>query len=490
MEGVSYESCSLAGHLNLNNLILIYDCNQTTLDGYVNETLSEDIILRFKSQNWKVLEIDGHDIGQIRNAIAPLRQMQERPTLIIANTQIGYGSPNKAKTPLAHGQPLGAEEAHLTKKALDLSQKAFDVDPEVYAFFKNRPGKGHNPPATTIGNLEHVLADLSIPSPIAGRWASHEVLQILKKHITALIGGSADLSSSDGTYLDDEDFVSRNNFNPRNIKYGVREFAMASMAAGMAQAGSIIPFVGTFLSFVDYMISAIRMTSLMKLQVIYQLTHDSIFIGHDGPTHQPIEQLATLRAIPGLLVIRPADAHEVKMAWIAALNHKGPSAIVLSRQPLPAISNHPFAQGLNKGAYIIKKETNENVDYLLIATGSEVSLALEIAEELGENTRVISMPSWELFAKQSQSYKQALLQGKVKVSIEAACDQGWHKYIGSDGLAISLDSFGESGSPEDLAKHFGFTKSAIIEKIQVHEQSYCFDTPHGKLANCPEIPDS
>lgn len=472
MEGVAYEACSLAGHLTLDNLILIYDCNQTTLDGYVKETFSEDIPLRFSSQNWEVLEIDGHNIEEIRNAIAPLRSGQQRPTLIIANTQIGYGSPNKAKTPLAHGQPLGPEEARLTKTALSLNPTPFAVDPEVYAFFQKRPSKGSHLPPPIHKDLEQILVDLSIPSPISGRWASHRVLQVVKKQIKALVGGSADLSSSDGTFLDDEDVVRPGHFKPRNIKYGVREFAMASMAAGMAQAGSLIPFIGTFLSFVDYMKSAIRMTSLMQLRVIYQLTHDSIFIGHDGPTHQPIEQLAALRAIPGLLVIRPADSHEVKMAWIAALSSQGPTAIVLSRQPLPALSCHSFAQGLGRGAYILQKESSEQVDYLLIATGSEVSLAIEVAQELGETTRVISMPSWELFEKQPQSYKQELLEGKIKVSIEAGCDQGWHKYIGSDGLAISLSSFGESGSPDDLAKYFGFTKSAIIEKIKSHEQAY------------------
>ncbi len=472
MEGVSYEACSLAGHLNLNNLILIYDSNQTTLDGYVNETFSEDVFLRFQSQNWEVLEINGHDIDKIRKAIAPLRISQEKPVLIIANTQIGYGSPNKAKTPLAHGSPLGAGETLLTKKALGLSETPFYVDPDIYTFFRSRQSKGSAPVSVEIPqNLEEILQGLNIPSPIAGRWASHRVLQTLKGHIPALIGGSADLSSSDGTYLDDEDFVRRNQFGPRNIKYGIREFAMASMASGMAQTDSIIPFIGTFLSFVDYMRSAIRMAALMKLRVIYQLAHDSIFIGHDGPTHQPIEQLASLRAIPGLLVVRPADAHEVKMAWIVALHYQGPTAIILSRQPLSTLSIHSFSEGLSKGAYIIKKESSLSVECLIIATGSEVCLALEVAEELGEHTRVISMPSWELFEQQPVSYKQSLLQGKIKVSIEAGIDQGWHKYIGSEGLAIALDSFGESGSPNDLAERFGYTKAAIIQKIKLHTLS-------------------
>ncbi len=356
MEGVSYEACSLAGHLNLNNLILIYDCNQTTLDGYVRETFSENIFLRFQSQNWDVLEINGHDINQIRNAIAPLRISQKKPVIVIANTQIGYGSPNKAKTPLAHGNPLGTNEAELTKKALGLSKKPFYVDPTIYDFFRHRKSHGSVPdPAIIPESLEKILLDITIPSPIEGRWASHKVLQVLKQHIPKLVGGSADLSSSDGTNLDDEGFIKPNDFKSRNIKYGVREFAMATMASGMARTGLNIPFIGTFLSFVDYMKSAIRMTALMKLQVIYQLSHDSFFVGHDGPTHQPVEQLASLRSIPGLHVIRPADAHEVKMAWVAALQHKGPTAIVLSRQAVPAISKQPFSEGLGRGGYIIKK---------------------------------------------------------------------------------------------------------------------------------------
>jgi transketolase len=251
----------------------------------------------------------------------------------------------------------------------------------------------------------------------------------------------------------------------RNIKYGVREFGMGCIAAGMAQTGLVLPFVGTFLSFVDYMRSAIRMTSLMQLQVIYQLTHDSIFIGHDGPTHQPIEQIASLRAIPGLLVLRPADSNEVKMCWLAALRHQGPSALILSRQPLPELKAHSFEEGVSRGAYVIQ-EAEGAIEHLLIATGSEVHLALEVAQELGPHTRVVSMPSWELFETQPISYKRALLQGTIKVSIEAGVDMGWHKYIGADGIAISLSRFGESGSPRDVAARFGFLKESILQKIR------------------------
>ena len=469
MEGVAMESCSLAGHLCLNNLILIFDSNSTTLDGYVQESFSEDLPLRFQAQRWDVIHIDGHDLDQIRVALAPLRTHQEKPTLIIAQTRIGRGAPNAQGTPAAHGRPLGKEEVALAKKALGLPDSSFHVDQEIYHFFKARNSVGCPPATFSIPfHLESILQDISIPSPIASRWASHAVLQVLADHLPQLVGGSADLSSSDGTYLEKYERIQAGRFEGRNIKYGVREFGMACVAAGMAQTGLIIPFVGTFLGFVDYMRSAIRMTSLMRLRVIYQLTHDSIFIGPDGPTHQPIEQLASLRAIPGLLVLRPADANEVKMCWLAALMHEGPTAIVLSRQPLPALPARTYEEGVGKGAYIVRQETTEKVHYLLIATGSEVHLALEVAEELGPAARVISMPSWELFEKQPNSYKQALLQGKIKVSIEAGSEQGWHKYIGTDGIAISLSSFGESGASIDLARRFGYTKEAIVEKIQKH----------------------
>lgn len=465
MEGVATEACSLAGHLKLNNLILIYDSNRTTLDGYVEESFSENISLRFKAQGFDVASIDGHDIDQIRKTLAPLRTKQEKPILIIANTQIGCGSPNIAGTPLAHGRPLGKEEVFLAKKSLGLPDIPFYVDPEIYAFFKERASSGYDGSTIPYPHVESLLQNISIPSPIAGRWASHEVLQVLADHIPQLIGGSADLSSSDGTYLKKYDFVQAGQFLGRNIKYGVREFGMGCIAAGMAQTGLVIPFVGTFLGFVDYMRSAIRMTSLMRLKVIYQLTHDSIFIGSDGPTHQPIEQIASLRAIPGLLVIRPADANEVKMAWVAALLHEGPTAIILSRQPLNACTSSSYAEGVGRGAYILQKETGDKIDYLLIATGSEVHLALEVAKDLGGATRVVSMSSWELFEQQPLAYKKMLLQGAVKVSIEAGVEQGWHKYIGIEGIAISLKWFGESGSATDLGNRFGYTKEAILKRI-------------------------
>ena len=473
MEGISYESCSLAGHLNLNNLILVYDSNRTTLDGYVAESFSEDIKLRFKAQNWDVFEIDGHDFDQIREVFLPLRKDQNRPAIIIARTKIGRGAPTKEGTPAAHGRPLGQKEVERAKAYLSINKEPFYVDPAIYLFFREKSQPFSDSIKKEIDvDLKTIIEKITIKSPIATRWASHEVLNVIAEHIPSLIVGSADLSSSDGTFLRNSSFISKDQFRGKNIKYGVREFAMASMAAGMAQTDLILPVIGTFLAFVDYMRSALRMTSLMRLKVIYHLTHDSIFVGHDGPTHQPIEQLSSLRGIPGLLIIRPADVHEVKAAWIAALEYQGPTAIILSRQPLPELC-HSSLEGALKGAYIINSEKTDIVEYLLLATGSEVQLALEIAQELGPATRVVSIPSWELFEKQADEYKKTLLQGKLKVSIEAGIEQGWHKYIGSDGIAICLSEFGECGSIEDLKKHFGYTKEQIVNKIRKIQEKRC-----------------
>jgi transketolase len=486
MEGISSESCSLAGHLNLNNLILIYDCNQTTLDGYVNESFSEDMKQRFQAQKWDVIEIDGHDFDQIRAVFFPLRDQQINPTIIIANTKIGRGSPTKEGTPLAHGRPLGPTEVKKAKEFLGLSTEPFHVDPSIYSFFntKHRFQSESSSPLSTLStlNFQTAIQHISFPLPIASRWASHEILQTVAEHFPQMIVGSADLSSSDGTFLRNEDFISRNHFKGRNIKYGVREFAMACIAAGMSQTSLILPVIGTFLSFADYMKSAIRMTCLMRLKVIYHLTHDSIFVGHDGPTHQPIEQLSSLRAIPGLLVIRPADSYETKMAWIAAIENEGPTALILSRQPLQPLNYTGPIENVLRGAYIIKQEEEETVEYLLIATGSEVELALEVASELGPSTRVVSMPSWELFEKQTKAYRESLLQGKIKVSIEAGGEQGWHKYIGSSGLAIALSEFGECGAIADLKTHFGYTKEQILKKIMQKREELCVRSCQARMS--------
>lgn len=497
MEGVSAEVSSLAGHLKLDNLVAIYDANNICLDGPLAECCSEDTKARYRSYGWDVFEIDGNDFDSIDAVFTQIRQHQERPCLIIARTIIGKGAPNKAGTNKAHGSPLGIEEIKATKEALGIPQEEFYVPQAVLSFFQNKlprdaqeeekwrqifeawakenPEKfkeyeamhGNKLPE----NLEQRLWQIQIKAPISGRKASQEVLNVLADLVPQLYGGSADLSSSDMTLLKKYPLVGPGQFQGRNIKYGVREFGMATMATGLYQTGFIIPYVGTFLTFSDYMRNAIRLAALQHAHVIYQFTHDSIFLGEDGPTHQAVEHYAALRAIPQLQVIRPADSHEVRMAWMAAFQFKGPTAIILSRQNLPDLDCTcvPYAEGLGRGAYIVKREKSKP-DFTLVATGSELYLALNVAEELeklGKSVRVISMPCWELFEQQEEEYKDSLFEGEIgkRVSIEAGVDLGWHKYIGRHGIAICLESFGASAPAGVLAQEFGFTVEAILERI-------------------------
>lgn len=498
MEGISSEASALAGHLKLDNLVLIYDSNHVCLDGPLNESASENTKERYKAYGWEVYEIDGHDFDAIHHVFSLLNKNQKRPTLIIAQTIIGRGSPNKAGTSKVHGSPLGEEEVLATKEALGLPKEAFWVPQSVYDFFEGRLKKDRqyeedwnkileewgkeNPDLLKEfdkmrnhyipEDIEERISKIQISSPIAGRKASNIIIQELAKLLPQLIGGSADLSCSDLTLMKDFEIITPGVFSGRNIKYGVREFAMATMATGLAQTQLLTPFIGTFLTFSDYMRNAIRLCSMMKDQVIYHFTHDSIFLGEDGPTHQPVEHYAALRAIPNLHFIRPADANEVKMAWIAALNYKGPTAFSLSRQNLMELKETKvsFSDGVGRGAYILKKEKDSKVDYMLVATGSEVALALEVSTELekmGKSVRVVSFPCWELFEKQNAEYKYSIFGGNLgkRVSIEAGIDQGWHKYIGMDGIAICMDSFGLSAPYKALAEEFGFTVPSIIERI-------------------------
>ncbi len=497
MEGVSSEASSLAGHLGLDNLILIYDANKVTLDGFLAESCSEDTKLRYQAYNWDVFELDGYDFEQMEKIFTQLRDHQTKPALVIMHTIIGKGSPNKSGTHKVHGSPLGVEEVEATKKALGLPEEEFYVPQSVYTFFEQKTMKdglqeqkwkemfrrfSEAKPdlAKTFmqmvekrlpDDLETQLRRVEIKTPIATRSASQNVLNSLGDMLPQLIGGSADLSGSDMTMMKKYPLISKGNFSGRNIKYGVREFGMATAAAGLAETDMIVPYIGTFLTFSDYMRNAIRLAALSKVQVIYQFTHDSIFLGEDGPTHQPIEHLAALRAMPNLHLIRPADNWEVKMAWIAALRYRGPTALVLSRQNLPELAccNVPYDQGMAKGAYIIKKE-NSKPDFALMATGSEVSLALDTAaalEKIGKSVRVISMPCWELFEEQSDEYKWSVVGGDLgrRVSIEAAVSFGWSKWIGPEGIAISIETYGESAPLSDLAAEFGFTVDSILDRL-------------------------
>lgn len=495
MEGITAEASSLAGHLQLDNLILIYDANEITLDGPLSDSCSEDTEMRYRAYGWDVARIDGHDLQAIHASLEPLRRLQKRPTLIIAKTQIGHGSPNRAGSHKAHGSPLGPDEVMLVKKWLNFPQDPFFVPEQARTHFAERAAQDQkiysrwnrefenyldeHPQSRqlwqpiqeqVLPDLEKVLSQLVIKSPLSGRLASQAVICELAKHLPYLYGGSADLSGSDMTMISDSPIVKRGSFCGRNIKFGVREFAMATIAVGLGQTQLILPFIGTFLTFSDYMRNAIRLSALMGCKMVYQFTHDSIFLGEDGPTHQSVEHLAALRAIPRLQVIRPADSNEVKGAWISALGFSGPTAIVLSRQNLPQLiqTDRPHQEGVGRGAYLLKPA--DAPDVTLYATGSEVELALLVSDELQKQSalsvRVISVPCFALFFAQDKAYREKLLfGGGLKVSIEAGISLGWHRFIGDVGLAIAIDDFGLSGPADDLRHHFGFTPQAICQRI-------------------------
>jgi len=497
MEGVSSEVSSFAGHLRLDNLVVFYDYNHITLDGPLSQSCSENTKMRYKAYGWDVYEIDGHNLDEIHDVVELIRERQERPALVLTHTTIGKGSPHKAGSHKVHGSPLGEEEVKLTKEALGLPLESFYISKSVTTFFQNKlkederhqnewnqrfatwaranpelaeqfeAMKGHKLPA----DLEEALSSLEMKSPLAGRAASGEVIQYLADRMPQLYGGSADLSGSDMTMMKKFPLIAPSLFGGRNIKFGVREFGMATIATGMQKTGMITPYVGTFLTFSDYMRNAIRLAALSETQVIYQFTHDSIFLGEDGPTHQPVEHYAALRAMPGLQLIRPVDNSEVKMAWIAALRYKGPTAICLSRQALPDLegTNVSYDEGMGKGGYIIRKEKSAP-DFTLFATGSEVALALAAADELeklGKAVRVVSMPCWEIFERQSEAYRRELVCGELgrRVSIEAGVELGWDRYIGPRGIAICMEGYGASAPASAVAKEFGFTVDEVVERI-------------------------
>ncbi|GAB4190700.1 MAG: transketolase [Simkaniaceae bacterium] len=497
-EGISSEASSLAGHLQLDNLVIIYDANDITLDGPLAQSASEDTALRYKAYGFDVYDLDGYDFDQMQEIFSKIKEKQERPVFIRMKTVIGKGSPNKAGTHEAHGSPLGEEELKLAKNNLGLPEEEFYIPAAVKTFFENKLQKDIEKEAkwnqtfenwknahpelarefemmkqkTLPENLEEEINKIEISEPIAGRAASNKVLSRLGDLLPFLYGGSADLSGSDKTMMKQFPLIEPSKFGGRNIKFGVREFAMATAASGLYKTGMIIPFIGTFLTFSDYMRNAIRLAALSQYQVIYHFTHDSIFLGEDGPTHQAVEHLASLRAMPNMRVIRPADQWEVKGAWIAALKYKGPTALILSRQKLPPVKGTkvPYEEGVGRGAYILKKEQGGKPDFTLMATGSEVSLAVDVAEALekmGKKVRVISMPCWEIFALQSDEYRESILGGDLgkRVSIEAGSPFGWHRWVGPEGITIAVETFGHSAPLSDLQKEFGFTVDDILGRL-------------------------
>ena len=497
MEGISSEAASLAGHLGLGRLICIYDDNKISIEGSTEITFTEDVALRFKAYNWHILKVDdGNDSDAIFNALEKAKAETERPSLIVLQTHIAFGSPNKQDTADAHGAPLGQEEVRLTKRTLgvpeDLSffipEQALDkfrecIDTgeqaeadwqETYlAYSKEYPDlvtqwvdamSGFLTPGWDDKIPEFSVAD----GPIATRAASGKVLNAIAEKLPTLIGGSSDLAPSNKTYLNAFHEFQKGAYHGRNIRFGVREHAMGAILSGMFLHNGLRPYGGTFLVFADYMRPAIRAASLMKLPVIYIFTHDSIAVGEDGPTHQPIEQLASLRAIPGLTVIRPADASETAQAWrYAVKNTTGPVALILSRQKLPVLPPKSMENGLKDGAYVLA-DCPGKPDIILIATGSEVHITLDAQKRLAlENiaARVVSMPSWELFEQTPQEYKDRVLlpDVAVRLAIEAGSPMGWEHYVGNSGAVIGIKAFGASAPGGTVAKQFGFTPENIVQ---------------------------
>lgn len=497
MEGVSAEAASLAGHLSLDNLVVFYDSNDISLDGPVNDTCSDDTRMRFRAYGWDVFEVNGHDFDQIDKAVRQAIHHQKKPVLIIMKTVIGKGAPTKQGSHIAHGAPLGEEEIRRAKEVLGVPNEEFYVPQSVLSFFEEKiqndallekewikifenwsrhfPEKRKEYDRMVAGdlpeNFEATLTQQTIQSPISGRKASQEVLNLIADSLPSVISGSADLSGSDMSVIKRSPIVSKDHMGGRNIKFGDREFGMATAATGLFQTKMFLPVIGTFLTFSDYMRNAIRLAALMRARVIYHFTHDSIFLGEDGPTHQPVEQLASLRAIPHLLVIRPSGTHETKMAWLAALRYDGPTALILSRQNVRDLQETvvPYAEGVGRGAYILRAEESPP-DFILFGTGSELPLTIDVGEaltKLGKSVRVVSMPAWRLFDEQPEAYRKSILgpETACKVSIEAASEFGWHKYIGSDGITIAVEDFGLSAPASVLAKEYGFTVETILDRI-------------------------
>ena len=498
-EGISHEACSFAGHNKLGKLIMLYDSNNITIDGPTHISFTEDTRKRFEAYGWQVLEIDGHDYDQINTAIAEAKKEKSKPSIIICKTIIGFGSPNRAGTSKAHGEPFPAEEIELMKEKLGLPKdKSFFVPDEISDLRAKTQEKGENlenkwnelwenyknKNQEAAKELENSIKGeiskeaLDIPQfgsekAIATRSASGTVLNHIAKYIPQLMGGSADLTPSNNTLPAGEESFSPENPKGRYIRYGVREHGMAAIMNGMALHGGVLPYSGTFFVFSDYMRPAMRMSALMEQQVVYVLTHDSIGLGEDGPTHQPEAHLWAYRTIPNMTVIRPMDANETAEAWKSALkNKKGPTCLVLTRQNLPVYDRAGLgwaeSEEAQKGGYVLCED--KDFEAIIIATGSEVELAVEAKAKLNEQgvkVRIVSMPSTNIFDEQPQKYKESVLPKNIlkRVAVEAGVTLGWYKYVGLEGRVIGLDRFGASAPYKTLYKEFGITTDAIVEAV-------------------------
>jgi transketolase len=500
MEGVASEAASLAGHLKLGKLITLYDDNHISIDGSTSLAFTEDVGRRFEAYGWDVHSVaDGNDLAAVEDAIRAAQAETSRPSLILCRTHIGYGSPNKQDSSKAHGEPLGEDEVKLTKERLGWPlTPAFLVPEEARQEFRKAVERGKARETEWQQRFSAYAAafpdeaarweqymsgklppgwDTGLPAfapgdpALATRAASGKILHALSQKVTNLLGGSADLAPSNNTYVQGVPEFQPGSYAGRNFRFGVREHAMGSISNGMALHGGLRPYTGTFLIFSDYMRPAMRLAALMQVPVIFIFTHDSIGVGEDGPTHQPVEHLAALRAIPGLTVIRPADANETVEAWRIALTHSGPTCLVLTRQNLPVLDRARMQPGggVARGAYVLADPQQGRPQIILIATGSEVAVAVgaqKLLAERGVAARVVSMPSWDLFERQPQSYRDSVLPPAVtaRVAIEAAVPLGWHKYVGPAGEIVGMTRFGASAPGPVLFEKFGFTAENVAAR--------------------------
>lgn len=501
MEGISHEAASFAGHNQLDKLIVLYDSNDISLDGELNKSFSEDVKQRFESYGWNhILVKDGNNLEEIDNAITKAKQ-QNGPTLIEVKTIIGYGAPNVSGTNGVHGAPLGTDERKLTFEAYGLDpEKRFNVPEEVYEIFQTTMLKRANDhedewkekletytekypelaeefklaiSGKLPENYKDELPKFSSDHNAATRADSGEIIQAISKSVPSFFGGSADLAGSNKSNVKEATDYNPNTPEGKNVWFGVREFAMGAAVNGMAAHGGLHPYGATFFVFSDYLKPALRLSAIMGLNATFIFTHDSIAVGEDGPTHEPIEQLAGLRAIPNMNVIRPADGNETRVAWEVALESKQtPTSLVLTRQNLPYldVDEETVEEGVRKGAYVVF-ETETKPEYLLLATGSEVSLAIEVAKDLdkqGKGVRVVSMPNWFAFEQQTDEYKESVIPKELtkRVAIEMASPLGWHKYVGTEGKVIGIDGFGASAPGDLVVEKYGFTKENILNQIR------------------------
>ena len=501
MEGISHEAASFAGHNQLDKLIVLYDSNDISLDGDLDKSFSEDTKQRFEAYGWNYILVEnGNDLDEIDNAITQAKS-QQGPTIIEVKTIIGFGSPNKAGSNGVHGAPLGEEERALTFKEYGLDpEKRFNVPEDVYEIFKSTMLKRANENEEAWNNMlknyseaypelaeefklamsgklpnnyADALPEYDLNHSGASRADSGEIIQKLSEFVPSFFGGSADLAGSNKSNVKEAKDYNKDTPEGKNVWFGVREFAMGAAVNGMAAHGGLHPYAATFFVFSDYLKPALRLSSIMGLNSTFIFTHDSIAVGEDGPTHEPIEQLAGLRAIPNMNVIRPADGNETRVAWEVALESEHtPTSLVLTRQNLPTldVDKQTVENGVRKGAYIVF-ETEQQLEYLLLASGSEVNLAVEAAKELeqqGKGVRVISMPNWYAFEQQSSEYKESILPSDVtkRIAIEMASPLGWHKYVGIEGKVIGINSFGASAPGDLVVEKYGFTKENILKQVR------------------------